>query len=133
MSTEFFSETQILQDTKFISELWLWLKSFRKEGVPTFAGKPRVLKENGGKRIVIEIDCDAASKPDIVWMKGSTTLKNEGRFLIDVDDSQKPRYIFILEIDAIVSEDAGIYKCVAKTAKGEASTTAEIKLDGKLP
>ena len=89
------------------------------------------MKENGGKRIVIEIDCDSASKPDVAWMKGSTPLKNEGRVLIDVDESQKPRYIFILEIDAIVPGDAGIYKCVAKTAKGEASTTAEIKLDGK--
>lgn len=94
-------------------------------------GQPRIIKENKNQRIVFEVDCGSKAKPQIVWTKDGKTIKNEGRFLIDIDDSQTNIFVIILEIDKIVPEDAGKYKCTAKNAKGENSVVIEFNLDGE--
>jgi hypothetical protein len=93
-------------------------------------GKPRVVKENSNTRIVIEIDCESKAAPDLIWSHNNETIKNQGRYLIDVFDPHTGLFILVLEIDDVVPEDAGTYKCVAKNHKGESTTNVEVKLDG---
>jgi uncharacterized protein len=48
-------------------------------------GKPRVLKENNGKRLVFECDCESeGGAPQVTWFKDGEPIPNEGRFLIDI-------------------------------------------------
>ena len=98
-----------------------------------FVGKPRILKENKGQRIVIECDCDSKQTPNIIWLKNNEPVKNEGRYLIDIDTNQAPHLVIILEIDNVRPEDNGTYKCTAKNNKGETSINIEVKLDGMFP
>lgn len=92
-------------------------------------GQPRIIKENKNQRIIFEIDCGSKDKPQVVWSKDGKQIKNEGRYLIDIDDSQANIFVIILEIDNVVNGDAGKYKCVAKNAKGESSVVIEFNLD----
>lgn len=94
-------------------------------------GQPRIIRENKNQRIVFEVDCGSKTKPQIVWTKEGKTIKNEGRFLIDIDDSQANIFVIILEIDKVVPEDAGKYKCMAKNANGENFVVIEFNLDGE--
>lgn len=93
-------------------------------------GKPRVIKENNSARIVIEIDCQSKTQPDVTFSHNGADLQNKGRHLIDVYDAKGGVFILVLEIDDVVPEDAGSYKCVARNAKGESQTTFDVKLDG---
>ena len=102
-----------------------------KEDKPVFVGKPRVIRENKGKRVVIEIDVVSKSKPESQWAKDDKAIKDEGRYIIEVFESQPNMYILVLEIDDLHPEDAGKYKCTAKNAKGDASTQVDLKVDGK--
>ena len=65
-------------------------------------------------------------------MKGNDEIKNQDRFLIDVDDSQKSHMVIILEIDNIQPSDEGTYKCIAKNNVGESFVLVVLNLaEGK--
>ncbi|CAF0846330.1 unnamed protein product [Brachionus calyciflorus] len=100
-----------------------------QEDKPVFLGQPRIIKENKNQRIVFEVDCGSKDKPQVTWTKDGKAIKNEGRYLIDIDDSQVNIFVIILEIDNIVAQDAGKYKCTAKNAKGENSIIIEFNLE----
>ena len=106
---------------------------FSQEKAPSFIGKPRILKENKGQRIVFECDCESGKKPDIQWSKNGQTIANQGRFLIDIDDSQKSHFVIILEIDNIQSDDEGVYRCEAKTSAGQSHVDIDLKLNKEEP
>ncbi len=89
------------------------------------------MRESNGSRIVIECQCETRVIKEVFWYKEEILIKNEGRYLIDVDESHAPNFVIILEIDGVNASDEGKYKCVAKNAKGESSTVIEIKLEGK--
>lgn len=80
---------------------------------------------------MFEVDCGSKTKPQVVWTKEGKTIKNEGRFLIDIDDSQTNIFVIILEIDKVVPEDAGKYQCTAKNANGENFVVIEFNLESE--
>lgn len=90
-----------------------------------------MIKENKNKRAVIEIDVVSKSKPDAQWAKDGQPVRNEGRRVIEVFESQPNMFILVLEIDDLQPEDAGKYKCTVKNAKGDASTQVDLKVEGK--
>ena len=104
---------------------------FSKEEKPIIIGKPRVIRENKGKRVVIEIDVVSKTKPDAAWTKDGQAVRNEGRHVIEVFESQPNMFILVLEIDDLLPEDAGKYKCAVKNAKGDASIQVDLTVDGK--
>lgn len=104
---------------------------YSKEEKPLFIGKPRIIRENKGKRVVFEIDVVSKSKPDVKWEKEGKPVRNEGRHIIETFESQPNMFILVLEIDDLHPEDAGKYKCIVKNAKGDASTQVDLKVDGK--
>jgi hypothetical protein len=104
-----------------------------QQAAPIFIGIPKLVSDNGGKRIIIECRCESAEgAPQIIWLKDGTQLKNEGRHLIDVETVDKTHFLIILEIDQVVDSDAGAYKCVAKNGAGEGATTITVKTEGYL-
>lgn len=70
------------------------------------------------------------SKPEAAWTKDGQAIRNEGRRVIEVFESQPNMFILVLEIDDVLPEDAGKYKCSAKNAKGEASVQVDLTVDG---
>ena len=96
---------------------------------PVFLGKPRILKENNGRRIVFECDCEADQKPELSWTRNDEPVKSQGRHLADVEEAQqKGRFVLFLEIDNIEPKDAGLYKCTAKTSSGESVCSVDFKM-----
>lgn len=96
-----------------------------------FVGKPRVVKENGGKRVLIEIDVLSTKKPTVVWSKDGQNIKDEGRYIIDIFETQPNMFILVLEIDSVTPQDGGKYKCSVGNQKGDASTQVDLQLDGE--
>ena len=47
-------------------------------------------------------------------------VKNRGKYLIDIVESNKNMYILILEIERVHPSDSGIYECIAKISGAEA-------------
>lgn len=70
------------------------------------------------------------SKPDAAWTKDGQTVRNEGRHVIEVFESQPNMFILVLEIDDLHPEDTGKYKCTVKNAKGDAYTQVDLTTDG---
>jgi hypothetical protein len=104
-----------------------------QEKSPNFIGKPRILKENKGQRIVFECDCESGKAPEIIWSKNGLVIANQGRFLIDIDASQKSHFVIILEIDNIQAEDEGAYRCEASTSAGSSFVNVDLKLNKDEP
>jgi hypothetical protein len=94
-------------------------------------GKPRIIKENNNSRVVFEIDVISTVKPNVVWLKDGNSIKDEGRYIVDVFDSQPNMYIIVLEIDNLTPNDSGKYKCTVANPKGDASTIIDFKLEGE--
>ena len=94
--------------------------NFNSDGAPEFTGRPRIIKENNDSTIVLELDCEAEKMGDIIWLKDDMPIKNQGRYLMEFNESQPNMFCIVLEIENVDTEDAGTYVCIARNSKGEA-------------
>lgn len=64
-------------------------------------GTPVIKQEDGGRRAIIEIKVESASKPEANWLFTKNPIKSSGRYFIDIV-KQDNYYIMILEIDDVI-------------------------------
>ncbi|KAG1651275.1 Twitchin [Nymphon striatum] len=95
---------------------------------PSFMEKPRIIPEDGGKRIIMECKVKAKPKPTIIWYHGSTAVKETNRINMVVKEA-KDVYVIRLELKDPSQADAGIYKCNVKNSVGESNANLTLNIE----
>lgn len=96
--------------------------------VPVIKEKPKLVTNI--KKRMASIECAVASrfKPECVWMKETTVIKETHRHLIKIEETREGEFSVKLNITELSEADFGAYKLVAKNDKGQAtSQVIEIK------
>lgn len=99
---------------------------------PKFLGRPRIIKENDDKTIVLELDCEGDLK-DVAWLKDGDLIKNAGRYLIEFSETSSKMHVVVLEIDNVNPGDAGSYTCVAKNKSGDSERNVVLRPEDCMP
>lgn len=90
---------------------------------PVIKQKPKVVRRE--KQIIIECHVESSSKPECIWNKESTVIREDSRHKTIIRESQtKGSYEVLLEINEPTVKDKGIYHLVAKNEKGEVTSQA---------
>lgn len=76
------------------------------------------------QKIVIECNVQSGGKPQCIWQRESTVVKEDSRHQIIVREENKGEYIIALEIDKPSANDKGMYTLIAKNEKGEVTSQA---------
>ncbi|XP_074598807.1 projectin protein bent isoform X2 [Brevipalpus obovatus] len=92
------------------------------ELAPVIKEKPKVIKQIREKKIIIEVRVASAGKPNVQWIKESTTVREDSRRRVKIQEITKGEYSIALEIDRVEKLDKGVYKLVAKNEKGECTS-----------
>ncbi|XP_065089533.1 twitchin isoform X14 [Ochlerotatus camptorhynchus] len=98
------------------------------EIVPVIKEKPKLVTNI--KKRTASIECAVASrfKPECIWMKETTVIKETHRHLIKIEETREGEFSVKLNITELSEADFGAYKLVAKNDKGQAtSQVIEIK------
>ncbi|XP_058467261.1 twitchin isoform X5 [Malaya genurostris] len=98
------------------------------EIVPVIKEKPKLV--TNVKKRMAAIECTVASrfKPECIWMKETTVIKETHRHLIKIEEVREGEFSVKLNISDLSEADFGAYKLVAKNDKGQAtSQVIEIK------
>lgn len=96
--------------------------------VPVIKEKPKLVTNI--KKRTASIECAVASrfKPECIWMKETTVIKETHRHLIKIEETREGEFSVKLNITELSEADFGAYKLVAKNDKGQAtSQVIEIK------
>jgi hypothetical protein len=91
---------------------------------PVIKEKPRVIRREKQQKIIIECNVESGGKPQCIWERESTIVKEDSRHQVIVREETKGQYIIALEIDKPSANDKGIYKLIAKNEKGEVTSQA---------
>ncbi|RWS15516.1 twitchin-like isoform X8, partial [Dinothrombium tinctorium] len=100
--------------------------------VPVFKEKPKIVKHEKQKKIVIEVVVAAGDKPDVKWYRETNIVREDSRHSVVIREVSKGEYAVALEIEKPEKTDKGTYKVVAKNDKGE-STSLPIKVEIEEP
>ena len=95
---------------------------------PNFTQKP-IVRQQGGN-IVLECQLTSEPGPNVTWMLNGKVIMSGGRYLIGMRNEGN-KYFISLQISDLTLEDGGEYKAVAKNARGEASATLVLTLEGE--
>ncbi|KXJ80778.1 hypothetical protein RP20_CCG023458 [Aedes albopictus] len=98
------------------------------EIVPVIKEKPKLV--TNVKKRTASIECAVASrfKPECIWMKETTVIKETHRHMIKIEETRQGEFSVKLNITELSEADFGAYKLVAKNDKGQAtSQVIEIK------
>ncbi|XP_062534884.1 muscle M-line assembly protein unc-89-like [Armigeres subalbatus] len=98
------------------------------EIVPVIKEKPKLV--TNVKKRTASIECAVASrfKPECIWMKETTVIKETHRHTIKIEETREGEFSVKLNITDLSEADFGAYKLVAKNDKGQAtSQVIEIK------
>ncbi|XP_049301025.1 twitchin isoform X6 [Anopheles funestus] len=98
------------------------------EIIPVIKEKPKLV--TNVKKRTASIECSVASrfKPECVWMKETTVIKETHRHMIKIEETREGEFSVKLNIVGLSEADFGAYKLVAKNDKGQAtSQVIEIK------
>ncbi|XP_050067771.1 twitchin isoform X12 [Anopheles maculipalpis] len=98
------------------------------EIIPVIKEKPKLV--TNVKKRTASIECSVASrfKPECVWMKETTIIKETHRHMIKIEETREGEFSVKLNIVGLSEADFGAYKLVAKNDKGQAtSQVIEIK------
>lgn len=96
--------------------------------VPVIKEKPKLV--TNVKKRTASIECAVASrfKPECIWMKETTVIKETHRHMIKIEETRQGEFSVKLNITELSEADFGAYKLVAKNDKGQAtSQVIEIK------
>ncbi len=91
---------------------------------PVIKEKPRVIRREKQQKIIIECNVESGGKPQCIWERESTIVKEDSRHQVIVREENKGQYIIALEIDKPSANDKGMYKLIAKNEKGEVTSQA---------
>lgn len=94
------------------------------EIVPVISQKPRLVRMERQRKIVIECAVKSSNKPSVTWIRESTTVREDSRHRQIVREERKGEYMILLEIEEPTEGDKGAYKMKAVNEKGE--VTSEI-------
>lgn len=61
---------------------------------------------------------------------GETVVKENDRYLVELEIDQKLYYLARLEISGVQTEDSGLYRAVAKNKYGEGTATINLNFEG---
>ena len=73
---------------------------------------------------MIECNVQSGGKPQCIWQRESTVVKEDSRHQVIVREENKGEYIIALEIDKPGANDKGMYTLIAKNEKGEVTSQA---------
>lgn len=93
--------------------------SLNIEIVPVISMRPRVIRHEQQRKIVIECSVKSANKPQVTWIRESIVVREDSRHQVLVREERKGEYVIALEIEEPSSNDKGSYKLKAKNEKGE--------------
>ncbi|KFM81373.1 Twitchin, partial [Stegodyphus mimosarum] len=94
------------------------------ELAPVIKEKPKIIKKEIHKKVVIECRVASVSKPTCTWFKESSMVSESSKHTVRITEVTKGEFAVALEIDKPTGEDKGNYKMVAKNEKGEITSTA---------
>lgn len=94
------------------------------EVIPVMTQKPRVIRRETQRVIVIECAVKSANKPSVTWIREQTTVREDSRHRQIVRESRKGEYVIMLEIEEPTDRDRGEYKMKAVNEKGEVISEA---------
>lgn len=98
---------------------------------PVIKEKPKIIRKEIHKKVVIECRVQSVSKPKCTWYKESTMVSESSTHSVKITEVSKGEYAVALEIDKPTAADKGNYKMVAKNEKGEISSTAvQVDIEG---
>ncbi|XP_062424703.1 obscurin-like [Rhea pennata] len=96
-----------------------------EEKMPTSAPYMQVTIEdvqvNSGERAKFQAVIEGNPQPTVLWFKGTSLLTDSHRL-----HQVREGTTYFLVLDNVVSEDGGVYTCVAKNAGGEVLCKAEL-------
>lgn len=89
------------------------------EIMPVISQRPRVIRHERQKKIVIECAVKSANEPQVTWLRESVTVREDSRHQVIVREQRKGEYVVALEIEEPSERDKGAYKMRARNEKGE--------------
>lgn len=99
------------------------------EVVPVISQRPRVIKHERQRKIVIECAVKSANAPQVTWIREQVTVREDSRHRQIVREQRKGEYVIMLEIEEATDKDSGSYKMKAVNEKGEVVSEA-IQVEG---
>lgn len=103
-----------------------------EEVPPTFVLKPKIRQEDDGNKLVFECQLVSNPRPDIVWYRGTTRLKDDFRTVMKINEISSNKYTVALEVNDVIESDAGVYKVTAKNKQGEVSASINLNFTRKF-
>ncbi|XP_069190632.1 obscurin-like, partial [Procambarus clarkii] len=95
---------------------------------PTFAQKPVIKQEEGGKHIKFECRILADPRPTITWFRDGLKVQESARCKVTTEKDEKS-YFVTMAFTNVTVEDAGKYKVTAKNELGESNATISLNFD----
>ena len=95
---------------------------------PNFVTKPNIRQEKG--KIILECQLTADPEPSFSWLLNGKPVTSGGRILTRSSKNNNI-YLAAMEISQVQLTDGGQYQCIAKNARGEATATLMLSLEGK--
>lgn len=94
--------------------------------------RPKVIRREHQKTIIIECTVQSANKPDVVWYKENSMVREDTRHQVHIKQVSQGEFAIALEIEAPDVKDKGVYKLMAKNTKGEStSQTVNVEVDAQ--
>lgn len=99
---------------------------------PVIKERPKVIRREHQKTIIIECTVQSANKPDVVWYKENSMVREDTRHQVHIKQVSQGEFAIALEIEAPDVKDKGVYKLMAKNTKGEStSQTVNVEVEGQ--
>lgn len=99
---------------------------------PVIKERPKVIRREHQKTIIIECTVQSANKPDVVWYRENNMVREDTRHQVHIKQVSQGEFAIALEIEAPDVKDKGVYKLMAKNTKGEStSQTVIVEVDQK--
>jgi len=100
-----------------------------KGSPPSFVQKPAIRQVEGN--IIIECKLSSDPAPQITWLLNNTVVQSSDRYKLSQTQANGV-YVLALQISNVGVQDGGEYKVLAKNARGEATATINLNLEGKI-
>jgi len=98
----------------------------REPAKPTLTTEFQISEASLGGTAMLEAKCLGFPRPDVQWFHDGKEVKPSGRLKFLFEDQES----MTLVIKNVTSEDAGVYKIVAKNDLGEDSTELQLTVKG---
>ena len=110
--------------------MWCFgLAAAAKGSPPSFVQKPAIRQVEGNVIIECKLSSDPASQ--ITWLLNNTVVQSSDRYQLSQTQANGV-YVLTLQISKIGVQDGGEYKVLAKNARGEATATINLNLEGNM-